>query len=137
MAKLLTEVRDCAQHSSGRHPDANVFRHCSSASETRSATPRVCRNVGRLRSGQTPATEGVILAAVEGDTGEIHAILHEHLEYCNQGPGCRPTSWRPVGYVITTFRGKCCCFQEAGLYFSRVTARLGCFHHLVSDVILQ
>jgi hypothetical protein len=94
-----------------------------------------CRSL--LRSGQTPATEGVILAAVDGDTGEIHAILHEYLEYCSQGPGCRPTSWRPVGYVITTFRGKCCCFQEVGLYFSRVTARLGCFHHLVSDVILQ
>jgi len=33
MAELLTEVQNCAQHSSGRHPDANVVRHCSSASE--------------------------------------------------------------------------------------------------------
>jgi hypothetical protein len=103
----------------------------------RSTTPRVCRNVVRLGSVRTPVTEDVILAAVEGDTGEIHDILHEYFEYCNQGPGCRPTSWRPVGYVITTFGGKCRCFQEVRLYFSRVTARLGCFHYLVSDVILQ
>jgi len=33
MAELLTEVQDCAQQSSGRHPDANVVRHGSSASE--------------------------------------------------------------------------------------------------------
>ena len=33
IAELLTEVQDCAQHSSGRHRDANVVRHCSSASE--------------------------------------------------------------------------------------------------------
>jgi hypothetical protein len=37
---------------------------------------------GRPRSVQTPANEGVTLAAV-GDSGESHAVSHENLEYPN------------------------------------------------------
>jgi uncharacterized protein YaeQ len=33
MTELLIEVQHCAQHFSGRHPDTNAVRRCSSSSE--------------------------------------------------------------------------------------------------------
>ena len=126
-----------AQHSSGRHRDANVVRPCSIASERHEVQHHgyAGMHVAYGVSGHQPLK--VSHLQVWKETPEKFTLYRTRFWSI-------ATKVLNVGLLLgdqldtlDTFRGKYRYFSEVRLYSSRVTARLRYFRNLVSDVILQ